>query len=645
MATELNTPQNRVRFGEFEFDCITRELKKSGRVMRLEPQPAKVLSVLVHKAGEIVTRQELIRTVWGADTFVDFDQGLNYAIRRIRAALEDDADAPRFLETVPKLGYRLIALISSSPNSELEDANHTASLPSTTLPRLYWVAIGASVLILVLFLAGPAIISEFRRPSPQIAEPVSSIAVLPLRNLSADPEQEYFSDGMTDELITDLAKSNKLRVTSHTSVERYKNTRVPLPEIAKQLGVDAIIEGTVMRSAGRVRITVQLIDSRSDQHLWADSYERDLNDILKLQDEVATQIASKIGSHIISPTDARMAVRDVSSNPNKQPIRPLNIEAHDAYLKGRYWWHRRGTEAETRGLQFFQRAVDLDPTYAPAWAGIADSYAVMAHHGGLQANEAMPKAETAALKALALDDSLAEAHASLALIKFSYYWDYATADEEFRRAIELDPNYATAHHWYSHYLVFAGRFEQALSEIQIARQLDPYSVSINTWSALIYYYQGQYERSAAQFRSTLELDPAFGPFVADDLARVYEQQENYPEAIKEHQLEWTAAGRPKDGELLRNAFLAGGPDGYWRRRVSLLKPVGRSGIGSALQLALVYSHMRDREQTLRWLEYAYQEHSPWINFMARDPEFAWLRTEPQFENLESRIGLLASGTR
>jgi TolB-like protein/DNA-binding winged helix-turn-helix (wHTH) protein len=279
VAIQLNTPRNRVRFAEFEFDCTTRELKKSGHVVPLEPQPAKVLSELVQNAGEIVTRRDLISTVWGSETFVDFDQGLNYAIRRIRAALEDDADAPRFLETVPKLGYRLIAPISFRPNATLESANTTAPPPSRTLLAQNWVVIGAFVLIAVICLVGLVTVLRFRHFSRQITEPVSSIAVLPLRNLSADPEQEYFSDGMTDELITDLTKSSKLRVTSHTSVERYKDTRVPLPEIAQQLCVDAIVEGTVMRSADRVRITVQLIDARSDKHLWADSYERDLRDV------------------------------------------------------------------------------------------------------------------------------------------------------------------------------------------------------------------------------------------------------------------------------------------------------------------------------------------------------------------------------
>jgi TolB-like protein/DNA-binding winged helix-turn-helix (wHTH) protein/Tfp pilus assembly protein PilF len=644
VATQLNTPQDRVRFGEFEFDCGTRELKKNGQTVRLEPQPAKVLSVLVRNAGEIVTRQELIREVWGAETFVDFDQGLNYAIRRIRAALEDDADAPRFLETVPKTGYRLIAPIAKLTSGDKESVDPAPPPPARTRPKLNRVTIAGLVLVPVLTLSAIAAWRYHRgQLSARSGAEFTSLAVLPLRNLSADPEQEYFSDGMTDELITDLAESEKLRVTSHTSVERYKNTKMPLQEIAKQLGVDAIVEGTVMRIEGRVRITVQLIDGRSDQHLWADSYERDLRDVLGLQDEVAGRIAAEIGTNIVSrgQSGPAMTERKVSPDAYKQANSTLNVEAHEAYLRGRYWWRRRGADAEAKGLQFFQHAVEIDPTYAAAWAGIADSYAVMAHHGGLPANEAMPKAKAAALKALDLDDSLAEAHTSLALIKFSYDWDYPGAEREFKRAIELDPNYATAHHWYAHYLVVACRFDQALIEIQLARQLDPYSVVINEWWSLIYYYQGQYERSAAQLRSIVELDPAFGPRVYDDLARVYEQQGKYPLAIKERQLAFSAAGKAQDGESLAHAFAAGGSEAYWRQRLILPQPETGGGTGSTLSLALVYSHLRHQEETLRVLDRAYQEHSPWVNFMAREPAFEWLRQDPRFKSLKERIGLLA----
>jgi TolB-like protein/Tfp pilus assembly protein PilF len=406
------------------------------------------------------------------------------------------------------------------------------------------------------------------------ARPIGSLAVLPLRNLSNDPQQEYFSDGMTDELITDLAKSGSFRVISHTSVERYKDTKRSLPEVARELGVDAIVEGTVLRSNDRVRITAQLIDARSDQHLWADTYEGDVRDVLTLQDKVARQIATQIGIKVAADLRARAA-----------PIRQVNPEAHEAYLRGRYWWHKRGREAEPEGLRYFQRAVEIDPSYAAGWAGVADSYAVMAHHGGLPPNEAMPKAKAAALKALDLDDSLAEAHASLALIKLSYDWDYPGAEMEFKRAIELDPNYPTAHHWYAHYLVVAGRFDEALNEIQLAHQLDPYSATINIWWGLIYYYQGQYERASAQLRSIVELDPGLRSAISNDLAQVYEQQGNDELAVEERQLAFSAAGRPQDGTAVAKAFTEGGPEAYWRERLILLQQTTHRGEARSLTLS------------------------------------------------------------
>jgi len=283
--------------------------------------------------------------------------------------------------------------------------------------------------------------------------------------------------------------------------------------------------------------------------------------------------------------------------------------------------------------------VEIDPSYPPGWAGIADSYLVMAHHGGLPPNEAMPKAKMAALKALELDSSLTEAHASLATIKLSFEWDYPGAEREFKRAIELDPNYATAHHWYAHYLVIAGRFDEALTEIQLAHQLDPYSVVINMWWGEIYYYKGDYQRALAQFQSIMELDPALGPMVYDALARMYEQEGNYPQAIAQHQRAFTAAGHPQYGVILANAYNSGGPEPYWRERVRLLQSSGSREYAPALALAVAYARSRNRDAALSSLERAYYEHSPWLNFMEQEPAFEWLRTEPRFQKLAAHLRL------
>jgi tetratricopeptide (TPR) repeat protein len=397
-----------------------------------------------------------------------------------------------------------------------------------------------------------------------------------------------------------------------------------LQEIARTLDVDAFIEGTILRSGDRVRITAQLIQVHPEKHLWAESYERAQADVLDLQAAIAKDIARKIS---------------VSLRPREATGALINVEAHEAYLRGLYWWHRRGREAEAKGLQYFQRAVEIDPSYAAGWAGVADSYLVMAHHGGLPPNEAMPKAKTAALKALELDNSLAEGHTSLALVKLTFDCDYPAAETEFKRAIELDPNYATGHHWYAHYLVVAGRFNEALNEIQLAHQLDPYAASINMWRGEIYYYQGDYRRALTQFQSMLELDSALGPTVSPSLARVYEQQGDYANAIEEHQKSFSAAGKPQDGLALAKAYMMGGAGFYWRERLRQLQVVEPGGPAPALALAITYAHSGDRDAALNWLERAYREHSPWLNLMEREPAFERLRTEPRFEKIAVHLRL------
>jgi serine/threonine protein kinase/tetratricopeptide (TPR) repeat protein len=454
---------------------------------------------------------------------------------------------------------------------------------------------------------------------------IDSLAVLPLENLSKDPSQDYFSDGITDALTTELAQIGALRVISRTSAEHFKGTRETLPEIGRKLNVEAIVEGSVTRSENHVRITAQLIDVQTDRHLWARSYERELKDVLTLQDEVARDIAREIRIKLTPEERTRLAV-----------ARPVDPGSHEAYLRGRYWWHRRGRESELKGLQYFEQAVQLDPSYAPAWAGIADSYIVMAHHGGLPPKEAMPKAKDAALKALQLDSSLAEAHASLATVKMSYEWDYIAAENEFARAIELNPNYATAHHWYAHYLVIKQRFPEALIEIQKAHDLDPYSLVINGFWGLALYYSRDYERASIQFRSMLDLDPSERPIVSEKLAEVYEQKGDYAHALEQRRDALMLSRATEDAKSLANAYAHGGAETYWCKRIELAQ---RPPAASALDLAILYARQGDRDRALRFLERAYQEHSPWLNFMACEPAFDSIRTDPRFQKLAHEIGL------
>src|SRR5437899_5583015 len=488
----------------------TGELRRNRTSLKLQPQPAKVLALLVSRPGEIVTRQDLAQQVWGSETFVDFEQGLNFAIRQIRSALEDDAEHPRFLETLPKRGYRFTALVSGAAPSQIEiPAPSLAPLPPRRrlLLRYGLAFMTIAAVALTLALASDWGHLRQRLSSRATSAPrIESLAVLPLHNLSHDSEQEYFSDVMTDELITDLAKFGGLRVTSHTSVERYKDTKRPLPEIARELGVDAVVEGTVTRSGDRVRITAQLIDGRSDRHLWAESYERDLRDVLALQNEVSGDIAKEIQIKVTHPEKSLLA-----------SARPVSPEAHEAYLKGRYFWNKRSEEGVRKGIDYFEQATRIDPNYAVAYAGLAESYIVLNGYRFLPPTQAFPKAHAAALKALELDERLAEAHTSLGSYQWEYEWDKSGAEKEFRRAIELNPSYATAHAWYAEELAALGRGDQALAEIRRAREVDPLSLPISVVAGWILYVERDNDQAIDQFQRTLELDSNFA--IAHEIGR------------------------------------------------------------------------------------------------------------------------------
>ena len=620
-----------IKFGVFEVDLQEAEVRRDGLRQKLGPQPFQVLQALLERPGETVTREELRQRLWPENTLVDYDLALKKCVNRIREVLGDSPESPRFIETIPRRGYRFIAplqyggaeesasLSTAIPRDEFPGVGETDSAkPSTHAPRFLFAAVTALVLMVCISVA---VYMERRRAFTAGGTPITGIhalAVLPLENLSSDQGSDYYAEGMTDELITQVAKMSDVRVISRTSVMPFEGKRKPLDEIARALNVDAVVEGTVFRSAGRVRITAQLIQVSPEKHLWAESYNREERDVLALQADLAESIARKISASI---------------KPGRQTT-PINIEAHENYLRGRYWWHQRGREAEAKGLQYFQRAVEIDPSYAAGWAGIADSYVVMAHHGGLPPNDAMPKAKTAALKALQFDDSLAEAHASLATIKLSYDWDYPAAESEFKRAIELDPNYATAHHWYSHYLVVEGRFDEALNEIQLAHQLDSYSGVINYWWGHIYYYRTDYPHALAQFQSMLELEPALAKGAHDAIANIKEQQGLYAEAIQEYRHADPLTGEG-DAVALAKAYALGGAESYWRQRIKMQQAAN----SPALHLAITYSRAGNRDATLAVLERDCQQHSPWLNFMAREPAFEWLRTDPRFKKIAVQVGL------
>jgi TolB-like protein/DNA-binding winged helix-turn-helix (wHTH) protein/Tfp pilus assembly protein PilF len=625
-----------VRFGDFELDLRTGELRRDGTSLKLQPQPAKVLAVLVSRPGEIVTRQDLTRQVWGSETFVDFEQGLNFAIRQIRTVLEDDADQPRFLETLPKRGYRFIAAIetTSEPAAVVSPSqatspqlNHENKIGDKTRnSRKMWAVLAGAGLLLLIALIVLSTRHQVRQSDAKLGPgPIQSVAVLPLVNLSSDPVQEYFSDGLTDELITELAKVGDLRVISRTSVTGYKGTHKRVPEIAQELHVDAIVEGTMERVGDRVRIRAQLIHGATDQHLWAESYDGDLSDVLRLEGDVARDIAQQIG-HLTAEKRSQL-----------RPNRPVPIGAHEDYLKGRYYWNRRTETGLRKGIEHFQKAIDQDPNYAQAYAGLADSYIMLANWGLTAPSVAYPKAKVAARKALELDSQLVEALTSLAYATLLYDWDWEGAERGFHLAIALNPNYASAHHFYSICLMTSGRQAEALSEIRRAQELDPLSLIINSVYGWVYYEGRQYDQAIQQYTNTLEMDPSYVPALLD-LGTSYMRMGDYHKAISQFESARAIAG--DNGVVLSDLAQAHALSGEKSTALGILhrlqEPSARIFV-SPWDLALICVALGEKKKAITFLQKAADEHVGWVVRLGIDPALDSLRDEPEFNQLKQRV--------
>jgi TolB-like protein/Tfp pilus assembly protein PilF len=456
---------------------------------------------------------------------------------------------------------------------------------------------------------------------------IESLAVLPLYNLSGDPAQEYFADGVTDELIADLGRISQVRVISSNSAARYKGTRKAVSEIARELGADAVIEGTVLRSGKRVRITAQLIDADKGQHLWAQSFERDLGDVLALQDDVARAIAGQVRAKLPANDAAR---------PGKAGM--VDPRAHDLYLQGRYCWRQRTREGEQAGLEYFLQAVAQDPNYAHAYAGIADSYLVLGAHGRLPPAEAFPKAREAARMALHIDDNLAEAHTSLGWIKAFVDWDWPGSDREFRRAVDLQPSYPTAHHWYSHYLAAVGLLEDSLAEIRKAHRLDPFEVNIDVWLGTILYDAGRYDESIAQHQKTIELYPHTALVQLNEISTILGKQGKLNAAVESQSKSQTLSDDPKFAETLRQAYASSGYNGYLKKRIEHMISTSARGSEPARSLAQLYATLGDKDGALRWLERAVEQRDVWL-YLKADPAYDNIRSDPRFQSLVRRMHL------
>ena len=633
--------RGRFRFGVFELDPRAGELRKHGLRIRLQAQPLQVLVMLLEHAGEVVTREELQRKLWPVDTFVDFDHGLNKAINKIRAALADSAESPRFVETVARRGYRFLAEVKVANASPVRSPEFAAQLRPATEPRdrldlpsklampkhlLPSPAWKISVFVLLLLMAALATwtLHSRNRPPPVIR----SLAVLPLESLSSDASQDYFADGMTDQLISDLGQISALRVISRTSVMAYKHARKPLPQIARELNVDAVVEGTVLRSGDRVRITAQLIDASADKHLWSQSYEGELRDTLALQNKVARAIADQI---------------QINLNPQEQAalknVQVVNPEAYESYLKGRYFWNKRTADGLKVALAYFNQAIDEDPNYAQAYSGLADTYALLGdwQYAVMPPKEGLPKAKAAAIKALELDSALGEAHNSLAFCLDAYDWDFDSAGKEFQRAIELNPGYATAHHWYAWHLAVLGRSDEAITEMRKAVSLDPLSLIINADLAELLVIAHSYDESIRQSRRTIEMDPNFA-LAHNQLAVAYLQKHMNDEAVAESQKAvQLSGGSPTCIANLARAYAASGKRGEAEKLLSDLKKRSSPGYSDASEIAAIYASLGDKNQALNWLEKGYEERfNPGVLLR---PGFDPLRSDPRFEDLVRRIGL------
>ena len=639
-----------VRFGVFEVDLKACELRKHGFRIKLAEQPFQVLAFLLERPGEIITREELRDRLWPGDTFVDFDHGLNNAVMRVREVLLDSSEHPRYVETVPRRGYRFVAPVeeTSVPPpvpaiTELEGASTSpasaASKPALehtisehpNVPRWFTSRLAAAIAIVVVGLAALLVFAIHARnvtTNQANATRSTSLVVLPLENLSGDKDQDYFADGMTDELIANLAKIRSLHVISRSTAMTYKGTRKPLSEIARELNVDAVVEGTVMRVGSRVRITAELVQVSTDHHLWADTYESQMGDVLALQNRVSAAIVNEIRINLTPEERERLA---------KTPA--VAPEAYENYLKGLYYWNKRSDENLTRAIGYFERATQLDPNYALAYAGLSDCYAIISAEifGTMPASEAAPKARAAAVRALELDPTLAEAQTSLATEKFNYEWDWSGAAQGFERAIGLNPSYATAYQRYSLYLIAMGRAQDSFAQIQKARALDPLSLSINFSLGWRLYMARQYDAAITQLKDTLEMDPSYElPHLV--AGQAYEQKGNYALAIPElRKAVELSRGTPLMVSALAHAYARSGNRAEAEKLLAQLQAKSMNQYVSPYYFAIVCVGLGRTEEALDWLEKAFGDRSNGLVFLKVEPELDDLRSNSRFIALQQKL--------
>ena len=604
----------------------------------------ELLILLLQRRGELVSREEIAGCLWGKDVFLDVDHSINTAIRKIRVVLRDDPEKPQFVETVIGKGYRFAAPIVSknggsnpqvqplpSPvavaqSPEIPPGALVLSSKERALPLRLKLILGVVAVLLSLVLA----LVLHRGGGSRTSQPaIKSLAVLPLRNLSGDPTQDYLADGITEALIGRLSRIHDLRVISRTSAMHFKSTQLSMPEIAKKLGVDALVEGSVIREGTQVRVHAQLIRGATDEHIWAGEYQQEYRSILALTEEVARTIAQQIKIRITAEEQVNLAA-----------ARAVDPQVHESYLKGRYYFNQRTEDSLNKSIGYFQQAIAREPNYALAYCGLADAYALLGFRGGVPSKDALSKAKTSALKAIELDDSLGEPHASLAFIAETHEWDWATAEREYKRALELNPGDARAHHWYAGYLMYVGRFDEGIAEAKRARDLDPLSLPVNNALAGRLLVAGRVDEALQQLRETLQMNPHFAP-AHQTLGWAYLNKGKHQEAIQEFQQALQLSGTD-DTDIMMDlgfAYAAAGNRQEARKILAKLKELHQRGLVPSGSIAILYGALGDLNQAFAWLDKAYDERDPELTYLkVPGRRFEPLRHDARYQQLVRRIG-------
>jgi TolB-like protein/DNA-binding winged helix-turn-helix (wHTH) protein len=644
-------PTPAVKFDGFELDAAAFELRRKGRPIRVERIPLELLLLLVSRKGELVSRAEIIDKLWGSDVYIDTNTAINVAVRKVRQALRDDPDSPQFLLTVPGKGYRFIGSLEQPPQArpaEAAQVQPSSSVPVLTAlpepaepielpqrPRRGWLllAIAAGIIAVAALLLWP----RFRQ-APKAPGKRAMLLVLPFQNISGDPAQEYVADGLTEETITDLGQLSpaELGVIARTSSMAYKHTDKTVNQIGRELRVDYILEGSVRRDGDKSRVSAQLIRVSDQTHLWAHNYDRDMHDLLGIENELGKTIAQQVRVNLTPRRQIELS-----------KMRTVDPEAYDLYLRGRYYWNQGTSAGVKESIGYFQQATAKDPDFALAYSGLADAYNSASSLYINPPKESFPQAREAAIKAITLDPSLAEAHAALGVEKSHYEFDFPGAEKEFLKAIELNPNSAYAHLSYGNcYLLPMGRVQDAITESRKALELDPLSVPINNVMGKTYYYAGDYEASYRQFQHTITMDPTF-PLAHLDFFELLTTMGRYEQGIQEYQTGHLLRGSSPDdaaaeAAALLTAFKRGGGTGLWRRFLERSLKARERGDSRvyASEVASLYAAVGDKDKAFEWLDKAYEERDGQaITLLKCDPDYKNLRSDPRFAALLRRMGL------